>query len=55
MTIEPGTYPAELSFGLRSEIDVFLAEGGPEVTTELQRWPFVLGGPESWAEVRARG
>lgn len=55
VTIEPGTYPAELSFGLRSEIDVFLAEGGPEVTTELQRWPFVLGGPESWAEVRARG
>ena len=35
VTIEPGIYVPE--FGVRSEIDVFMAEDGPEVTTERQR------------------
>ncbi|GEM88763.1 M24 family metallopeptidase [Oceanithermus desulfurans] len=34
-TVEPGVY-LEGRFGLRSEIDVFLHETGPEVTTEVQ-------------------
>ncbi len=55
VTIEPGTYPAEKRFGIRSEIDVYLDETGPRVTTDTQATPFVLGGPESWAEVRAQG
>lgn len=54
VTIEPGVYPREKGFGIRSEIDLYLAESGPEVTTDLQREPFVLGGAESWANVRAR-
>lgn len=34
-TIEPGVYlPGR--FGMRSEINVFLAEGGPEITTQVQ-------------------
>lgn len=35
VTIEPGIYLPEL--GVRSEIDVFVGEGGPIVTTEVQR------------------
>ncbi|WP_456414783.1 M24 family metallopeptidase [Oceanithermus profundus] len=34
-TVEPGVY-LEGRFGIRSEIDVFLHESGPEVTTEVQ-------------------
>src|SRR5690606_34595447 len=35
-TIEPGIYlPGE--FGVRSEIDVYMGEEGPEVTTAVQR------------------
>ncbi|MBI4199906.1 MAG: aminopeptidase P family protein [Chloroflexi bacterium] len=34
-TIEPGIYLPE--FGVRSEIDVYLSETGPVVTTEVQR------------------
>ncbi|MFC6591840.1 M24 family metallopeptidase [Deinococcus lacus] len=55
VTIEPGVYPAAKGFGIRSEIDVYLAPGGPEPTTDLQRAPFILGGPQTWAEVRAAG
>ena len=33
-TIEPGVYLAD--FGVRSEIDVFMGEGGPEVTSPVQ-------------------
>lgn len=33
-SIEPGIYLED--FGVRSEIDVYLDEGGPEVTTEVQ-------------------
>ena len=55
VTIEPGTYPAHRGFGIRTEIDVFLSPAGPEVTTHVQREPFVLGGPDTWAQVRARG
>ena len=35
VTIEPGIYVPE--FGVRSEIDVYIAEDGPRVTTEVQR------------------
>ena len=36
VTIEPGIYlPGE--FGVRSEIDVFIAEDGPRITTAVQR------------------
>ena len=35
MTIEPGIYIPE--FGVRSEIDVFMSEDGPQVTTQMQR------------------
>ena len=35
VTIEPGVYIPE--FGVRSEIDVYISEAGPEVTTEVQR------------------
>lgn len=36
VTIEPGVYlPGE--FGVRSEIDVFVGEDGPRVTTQVQR------------------
>ena len=35
VTIEPGIYLPE--FGVRSEIDVYIAEDGPRVTTEVQR------------------
>lgn len=35
VTIEPGIYLPE--FGVRSEIDVFISEEGPVVTTEVQR------------------
>lgn len=35
LTIEPGVYLPE--FGVRSEIDVYIAEEGPRVTTEVQR------------------
>ena len=35
VTIEPGIYIPE--FGVRSEIDVFMSEDGPQVTTHMQR------------------
>ncbi len=35
VTIEPGIYVPE--FGVRSEIDVFYSEDGPQVTTDMQR------------------
>ena len=35
VTIEPGIYVPE--FGVRSEINVFYSEDGPQVTTEMQR------------------
>ncbi len=35
VTIEPGVYPP--AFGVRSEIDVYIGERGPEVTTTVQR------------------
>lgn len=54
VTIEPGVYPRERGFGIRSEINLYLNETGPEITTDVQRAPFRLGGPDSWAEVRAQ-
>ena len=36
VTIEPGIYLPN-RFGVRSEIDVYISEKGPEVTTEVQR------------------
>ncbi|WP_221091511.1 M24 family metallopeptidase [Deinococcus aquaedulcis] len=54
VTIEPGTYPAQKGFGIRSEINVYLAPEGPRVTTHTQRAPFVLGQGD-WASVRAAG
>lgn len=33
-TVEPGVYPGP--FGIRSEINVFLSEEGPEVTTDVE-------------------
>ena len=35
MTVEPGIYLPE--FGVRSEIDVYISESGPRVTTLAQR------------------
>ena len=36
VTIEPGIYlPGE--FGVRSEIDLFMSENGPQITTQVQR------------------
>ncbi len=35
VTIEPGIYIPE--FGVRSEIDVYISEDGPQVTTQMQR------------------
>lgn len=35
VTFEPGIYLSE--FGVRSEIDVYVAEDGPRITTEVQR------------------
>ena len=56
VTVEPGTYPAAKGFGIRSEVDVYLnPHTGPEVTTHTQAGPFLLGGPEAWETVRARG
>ena len=40
VTIEPGIYVPE--FGVRSEIDVFISEDGPRVTTEMQREVFLI-------------
>lgn len=51
VTIEPGVYVPE-RYGIRSEINVLLQTGGARLTTPVQAAPFVLGGPESWAEVR---
>ncbi|GHF52179.1 hypothetical protein GCM10017781_30580 [Deinococcus metalli] len=52
VTVEPGTYPAARGFGIRSEVNVYLAPDGPEVTTPVQHAPFVLG-RGAWADVRA--
>ena len=41
VTIEPGIYVPE--FGVRSEIDVFYSEDGPQVTTEMQREVVLIG------------
>nr|WP_051517423.1 M24 family metallopeptidase [Deinococcus phoenicis] len=54
VTVEPGTYPRAKGFGIRTEVDVFLSPQGPEVTTDLQHRPFVLGQGE-WEDVRAAG
>ncbi|WP_165953423.1 Xaa-Pro peptidase family protein [Deinococcus sp. S9] len=54
VTVEPGTYPREKGFGIRTEVDVFLSPEGPQVTTDLQQQPFVLGTGE-WEAVRAAG
>ena len=42
VTIEPGIYLSE--FGVRSEINVYISEDGPEVTTEVQRAVVLIGG-----------
>ncbi|AZI43561.1 aminopeptidase P family protein [Deinococcus psychrotolerans] len=56
VTVEPGVYPAERGYGIRSEVDVLLTDSGPLVTTPVQIAPFVLGrAGETWAQVRARG
>jgi len=52
VTVEPGTYPREQGFGIRTEVDVYLAPDGPRVTTGLQREPFILG-EGNWEDVRA--
>lgn len=55
VTVEPGTYPAARGFGIRSEVNVYLSPEGPEVTTHIQRAPFVLGSAQPWSAVRAAG
>ena len=42
VTIEPGIYLPE--FGVRSEIDVYISEEGPRVTTEIQRSVVLIRG-----------
>ena len=55
VTIEPGVYPAQRGYGIRSEINVLLTRQGPDLTTPVQAAPFVLGLPDmSWAQVRTR-
>lgn len=57
ITIEPGIYPAEKGFGVRTEIDLYLdPKEGPIVTTESQEYPFVIGSGD-WEEVmrKAKG
>ena len=44
VTIEPGIYLPE--FGVRSEIDIYIAERGPRVTTPVQREVVLIGGSE---------
>ena len=41
VTIEPGVYLPE--FGMRSEIDVYISEDGPEVTSSIQRDVLLIG------------
>lgn len=41
VSVEPGVYLPE--FGVRSEIDVFVSEDGPRVTTEVQRSVVLIG------------
>ena len=42
VTVEPGIYiPGE--FGVRSEIDVFVSDDGPCITTEVQRKVVLIG------------
>lgn len=41
VTIEPGVYLPE--FGMRSEIDVYISEDGPEVTSSVQREVVLMG------------
>ncbi len=41
VTIEPGIYLPQ--FGMRSEIDVYISETGPEVTTSVQREVVLIG------------
>ena len=41
VTVEPGIYLPE--FGVRSEIDVYLSEQGPQVTTAVQRSVVLIG------------
>jgi Xaa-Pro aminopeptidase len=41
VTVEPGVYLPDL--GVRSEVDVYLGEDGPVVTTPIQEGPYVLG------------
>lgn len=40
VTIEPGIYLPE--FGVRSEIDVYISEDGPQVTGQVQRSPVLI-------------
>lgn len=51
VTVEPGVYPKARGFGIRSEVNVFFAADGPQITTPLQRAPFVLGLGD-WEDVR---
>ncbi len=56
VTIEPGVYPAERGYGIRSEVNVLLTAQGAQLTTPLQARPFVLGlTGQSWEQVRADG
>jgi Xaa-Pro aminopeptidase len=41
VTVEPGIYPGP--FGVRSEVNVLITEGGAEVTTPVQETPDRLG------------
>ena len=41
VTIEPGVYLP--GFGMRSEIDVYVSESGPEVTTAVQHEIVTIG------------
>ena len=43
VTIEPGIYLPD--FGVRSEIDVYISERGPKVTTPVQREVVLIRGP----------
>lgn len=41
VTVEPGVYPP--TFGIRSEVNVYLDPSGPRVTAPIQSGPYILG------------
>ncbi|ULH16874.1 aminopeptidase P family protein [Deinococcus sp. KNUC1210] len=54
VTVEPGVYPMQRGYGIRSEVNLLMTPEGPLLTTPVQAAPFILGEGE-WEAVRAAG